>query len=587
MKQTLFRWGMGLAAATIVAALGPSSARAWVKRLDQGQAPDETANAVAYDSARDAVVAAGVLGEQFAVVQLDAQTGTLRWERQLPGTASTKRGRAAAVVLDAAGDVYAAGYVDNAGSGQDLAVAKIDGSNGTIVWARFIDGAVGVAAGLQDGASAVALDGAGGLFVAGSLDRLAPNYGDYVALKFDAQTGTTLWEYSIDGSMAENANTYYDSVRAIAVDSSGHPVLLGVLLSTTSVCNGLICFDIVITKVDGANGAEIWRTTLDWSSEDIPRTVELDALDNVYWGGFVINQGRSLTVGKLAAQTGNTLWTYFDQATNISYSSAHALAIDTSGDVFVAGSVDEGATGIDFAALRLAGSSGSVVWRRTFDGGQGLGDDAFDLLVEPGGDVIVGGRAQTGSAAGRSMSVRKLTAAAGTTLWHSVITGSSSAGGNQQASALTLGGGKVLVGGQLTAGPSGRDLTVVGLDPLDGSGGTTPLFLLDRRPLLVRAELRIWPYRDARALKREIKTAMRTDPTLRGAVYARSADDLLRYPDRTVLFVPARDAEVAFYRWLRKNHRRVDARSAPAHIFFVDNGAGAEVLARQERRRSR
>ncbi|TFH23091.1 MAG: hypothetical protein E4H03_06975, partial [Myxococcales bacterium] len=146
----------------------------------------DVAYAVAVDSSDD-VIAAGTtlnvgIANDFTVVKLSGTTGTELWSHQIDGGA-TNKDQALDVALDAADDVIVAGFLRGLVS-EDFAILKFSGATGTELWRRTIDGA----AGLADAAAAVAIDADGNVLAGGSLDNAGVAV-DFTVVKVAGATG--------------------------------------------------------------------------------------------------------------------------------------------------------------------------------------------------------------------------------------------------------------------------------------------------------------------------------------------------------------------------------------------------------------
>ena len=129
--------------ATIVKLDGATGAELW-RRLVEGNQPDRftlgalegAIGGVAVDAANDVMVAGSTsnagTGDDFTVVKLDSRTGNERWRRVISGTAKASWDMAAAVAVDAAGNVVAVGRTENADTLADFTVIKLRGSDGQL-----------------------------------------------------------------------------------------------------------------------------------------------------------------------------------------------------------------------------------------------------------------------------------------------------------------------------------------------------------------------------------------------------------------------------------------------------------------------
>ena len=159
-------------------------------------------------------------GNTDAFLRKYDSNGTEVWTRQFGSSSSDS---AADAVLDGLGNVYLAGSTDGALPGQasagsfDAFVRKYD-SNGFEVWTRQFGTASG------DFASAVAVDGLGNTYVAGSTSGTFPGQTssgsqDAFVRKYDAN-GNEVWTRQFGSSS-------FESVLATTVDGSGNIYLTG------------------------------------------------------------------------------------------------------------------------------------------------------------------------------------------------------------------------------------------------------------------------------------------------------------------------------------------------------------------------
>src|SRR5205085_11653816 len=159
-------------------------------------------------------------GAAAFAAKLDA-SGTLIWNTFLGGGNDSGTG----VAVDVSGNVYVTGSSQNtwestvrAHSGhQDGYAAKLD-SNGTLIWNTFLGGGV---VGDSSAAMAVAVDGAGNVYVAGlseatwgSPARAYSDGSDAFAVQLDSN-GTLTWNTFLGSAATEYG-------YALGLDSSGN-----------------------------------------------------------------------------------------------------------------------------------------------------------------------------------------------------------------------------------------------------------------------------------------------------------------------------------------------------------------------------
>jgi hypothetical protein len=308
----------------------------------------------------------------FFAAKLDS-TGNLIWNTFLGSSDGEGFG---GVAVDGSGNVYVAGFSQvtwgspvRAFSGcnnvtADPFAAKLD-SNGNLIWNTFLGGCGGGQFGF-----AVAVDGSGNVYVAG---RGVGASGAFAA-KLDSN-GNLIW------------NTFLGSGDgggfAVAVDGSGNVYVAGQSFAA---------------KLD-ATGNLTWNTFLGGTGYGIA----VDMSGNVYvagtsgatWGSPVraFSGVEDAFAAKLDAN-GNLTWNTFLGGSG--FDAGRALALDVSGNVYVAGyssatwgSPDRAYSGGYNAFAAKLDSNGNLTWN-TFLGGSGF-DLGFGLGVDMSGNVYVAG----------------------------------------------------------------------------------------------------------------------------------------------------------------------------------------------------
>jgi len=192
----------------------------WVSRFNGRGNGDDSANALALDSAGNVYVTGSsyvYFRTEYATVKYDANGNQLWVARYIrPGVRPDNEFDAAtSLAVDSAGNVYVTGKSFGSFSvNDDYVTIKYDGSGNQLWAARYHGG------NYADFACALALDGAGNVYVTGGSHALATGY-DYATVKYDAN-GNQLWVARYDGPGSGE-----DLARTLAVDLAGNVYVSG------------------------------------------------------------------------------------------------------------------------------------------------------------------------------------------------------------------------------------------------------------------------------------------------------------------------------------------------------------------------
>jgi len=232
---------------TVVKFAGSSGVELW-RQVINGQAANSSdwASAVTVDAAGD-VVAVGVTQNSpnrndFTVVKFAGTTGLPLWGKVISGTGVNSDSEALAATVDAAGDVVAAGFIQNS-TGHDFTVVKLAGGTGVEIWRQVLNGT----ANGDDQARAVAVDRSGNVVAAGFSENTSSSF-DFTVIKFAGTSGVPLWERVLHGTAAPSGSKF-EAALAVAVDPKGDVVAAG---STQNVGT---FFDFTVVKLDGTDGS--------------------------------------------------------------------------------------------------------------------------------------------------------------------------------------------------------------------------------------------------------------------------------------------------------------------------------------------
>jgi hypothetical protein len=366
-----------------VVKLGPDGGTRWTARYDGSRGGvGGQANAVAVDAAGN-VYAAGYIGDgvifntnyDYLVVKFGPD-GTQRWAQRYDGP-GVNSDFAEQVVVDAAGNVYATGFSYGADFDYDWATLKF-AADGTLRWERRLD-----APGRSDDRAAdMALLPDGNVVVSGVTQGGGEQFPDNDAetVAYDPE-GTVVWQ-----ARWSDADASHEFVFDLDVDASGRIAITGTTQENTSPY--VPPFPVTLRYDAGGTLAQTIRS-------DGGASVDVDAAGNVYLAGTFVTSPS--TVAKFSA-SGARVW-----SAPLTVGAGDALswpfvAADSAGAVTVAGTVSDTSTGSgDYLTIRFA-PDGRELWRHRFGGlaGPGQQDQVAGVAIDAGGAALVTGTSWNG-----------------------------------------------------------------------------------------------------------------------------------------------------------------------------------------------
>ena len=348
------------------------------------------------------------------------------------------------VAVDSVGNIIAAGQTtsDGAGGG-DAFIAKYNAA-GELQWVFTLGGAG------NDIFRAVTVDSADNIIAAGQTDSDGAGGVDGLIAKFNS-SGSLLWDYTLGGTGA-------DVFLGVAVDSVGTIIAVG---QTTS--DGAGGTDCLIAKYN-SSGALQWDRTLGGTGTDAFNAVTVDSADNIIAVGYTTSDGAGFDDCLIAKynSSGALQWDYTLGGT--SSERFNGVAIDSAGNIVVAGYTSSGGFGSDDCLLAKYNPTGGLLWQYILGGGS---LDGFTAVAVDSDDNIIAVGELISASLGANDGVVAKYDSNGALQWQRALGGTSS----DVFKAVTVDpAGGIVVAGESASDGAGSNEAVVARLPANGAG---------------------------------------------------------------------------------------------------------------------
>ena len=230
--------------------------------------------------------------------------------------------------------------------------------------------------GLSDSGGRVAVDSLGNVYLAGSTESFGVGFSDMVLVKYD-NAGVQQWDRTWGGAD-------YDYGTDVTVDSTNNIYLVGSTFSFTAGGS-----DIVLVKYD-SSGVQQWNRTWGGIDDDEGYGVAVDSSGNVFISGYTESFGVEFSdmvlvkYDSAGVQQWNRTWDGAGRGT--------ALALDSLGNIFIAGDTNFGAGLTDICLVKY-NSAGVLQWNTTWGGSNW--DYGIGVAVDSSDRVYVSGRTRS------------------------------------------------------------------------------------------------------------------------------------------------------------------------------------------------
>ncbi|MFZ0454225.1 MAG: SBBP repeat-containing protein, partial [Ignavibacteriaceae bacterium] len=222
------------------------------------------------------------------------------------------------------------------------------------------------------------VDNKSNTYLTGWIQNGKGNNTDYINVKYDFQ-GQLVW-----GSRYYGPANSTDIPKAIAIDNDGNVYVTGESMGINSN------LDFATIKYNSL-GAEQWQERYDGGNIDIPQAIAVGPEGNIYIAGSSLGTGSDYDFVTIKYnKSGQLQWIQRYNDAVDGRDSVVSMAVDKSGNIYVAGSSDSTKSIRTFLLLKYS-SSGGRLWAKRYHNNKNEWEDAKKIVIDSENNIYLTG----------------------------------------------------------------------------------------------------------------------------------------------------------------------------------------------------
>jgi uncharacterized delta-60 repeat protein len=284
------------------------------------------------------------------------------------------------MTLDTFGNIYITGDSEGVGTNCDYTTIKYPPDSNEPLWIARYNGA----GNSYDYAEDIVVDLMGNVYVTGLSDGAVTDH-DCVTIKYDID-GNTAWIAAYKG---RSDGSSYDEGRAIALDGAGNIYVAGYTRGQVSD-NDFLTIKYTPDSNEPAWTATYNGPAGTWPDEAV--AIAIDDCNNIFVTGlsWADGQGYDYATIKYTPDSNEPVWIARYNGPGNGFDIPAAITVDTDGNVYVTGRSAGGSTGVDWATVKYA-PDGSEVWVARYNSDNDRVDRANGIVTDSDNNIYVTG----------------------------------------------------------------------------------------------------------------------------------------------------------------------------------------------------